>query len=98
MFLLYNKITHTKNGRTKQKGDHVMMKTREKTYTIQLTERELGQVVLAMFAFDPTNKELQQWREWFEEEYEEVVVPMDRQEFYRLYDRLLNRYLGKEAD
>ena len=75
-----------------------MMKTREKTYTIQLTERELGQIVLAMFAFDPTNKELQQWREWFEEEYEEVVVPMDRQEFYRLYDRLLNRYLGKEAD
>lgn len=75
-----------------------MMKTREKTYTIQLTERELGQVVLAMFAFDPTNKELQQWREWFEEEYEEVVVPMDRQEFYRLYDRLLNRYLDKEAD
>ena len=28
------------------------MKVKEKTYTIQLTEEELGQVMLALFAFE----------------------------------------------
>jgi len=76
----------------------MIMKTKERTYTIQLTEWELGQIVLALYAFDPSNKELEEWRESFEEEYEEDVVPLKRQEFHRFYLRLLKRYLKKETD
>lgn len=75
------------------------MKVKERTYTIQLTEWELGQIVMALFAFDIMNhKEIQEWREHFEEEYEEDIVPLEREEFYNLYFQLLNRYLKKETE
>lgn len=75
------------------------MKVKEKTYTIKMTEDELGQVMMALFAFDIMNyKEIEEWREHFREEYEEDILPLERREFYNFYFRLLNRYLNKETD
>lgn len=72
------------------------MKTKEKTHTVELTHDELGQIVMALFAFDLLNtREIEEWRERFWLEYEEDVLPLNWSEYYGLYHRFLDKYLGE---